>query len=79
MIILTFHSPVKNREKDLMITLIMVVLLRSLDFTVSLLQKSKEEPRLSMEQAVEDAYNLTLKPWHGWISSAAFKVIILFK
>ncbi|KAL0556195.1 hypothetical protein IC582_004705 [Cucumis melo] len=51
-------------------------LTRSLDFTVSLLQKSKEEPRLSMEQAVEDAYNLTLKPWHGWISSAAFKIAL---
>lgn len=50
---------------------------RSLDFTVSLLQKSKEEPKLRMEQAVEDAYNLTLKPWHGWISSAAYKVILL--
>ena len=30
-----------------------------------------------MEQAVEEAYSLTLKPWHGWISSAAFKVILL--
>lgn len=44
---------------------------------MSLLQKSKEEPKLRMEQAVEDAYNLTLKPWHGWISSAAYKVILL--
>ncbi|XP_022141722.1 glycolipid transfer protein 3-like [Momordica charantia] len=51
-------------------------LTRTLDFTVALLQKSKEEPRLSMEQAVEDAYNLTLKPWHGWISSAAFKIAL---
>lgn len=51
-------------------------LTRSLDFTVSLLQKSKEEPKLSLEQAVEDAYNLTLKPWHGWISSAAFKIAL---
>ena len=50
---------------------------RSLDFIVSLLQKLKEEPRMSMEQAVEEAYSLTLKPWHGWISSAAFKVILL--
>ncbi|XP_022923457.1 glycolipid transfer protein 3-like isoform X1 [Cucurbita moschata] len=51
-------------------------LTRSLDFTVALLEKSREEPRLSMEQAVEDAYNLTLKPWHGWISSAAVKIAL---
>ena len=44
---------------------------------MALLEKSREEPRLSMEQAVEDAYNLTLKPWHGWISSAAVKVLSL--
>ncbi|KAG7032853.1 Glycolipid transfer protein 2, partial [Cucurbita argyrosperma subsp. argyrosperma] len=37
---------------------------------------TREEPRLSMEQAVEDAYNLTLKPWHGWISSAAVKIAL---
>ncbi|XP_022939674.1 glycolipid transfer protein 3-like isoform X3 [Cucurbita moschata] len=51
-------------------------LTRSLDFIVSLLQKLKEEPRMSMEQAVEEAYSLTLKPWHGWISSAAFKIAL---
>ncbi|XP_022993925.1 glycolipid transfer protein 3-like isoform X1 [Cucurbita maxima] len=51
-------------------------LTRSLDFIVSLLHKLKEEPRMSMEQAVEEAYSLTLKPWHGWISSAAFKIAL---
>nr|XP_027093153.1 glycolipid transfer protein 3-like isoform X4 [Coffea arabica] len=29
-----------------------------------------------MEQAVDEAYNITLKPWHGWISSAAYKVAL---
>ncbi|KAK6131506.1 hypothetical protein DH2020_034746 [Rehmannia glutinosa] len=30
----------------------------------------------NMEQAVEESYNITLKPWHGWISSAAYKVAL---
>ncbi|OIT15100.1 glycolipid transfer protein 3 [Nicotiana attenuata] len=29
-----------------------------------------------MEQAVQESYTNTLKPWHGWISSAAFKVAL---
>jgi hypothetical protein len=29
-----------------------------------------------MEKLVEESYNITLKPWHGWISSAAYKVLI---
>lgn len=29
-----------------------------------------------MEKVVEESYSVTLKPWHGWISSAAFRVII---
>ncbi|XP_062099231.1 glycolipid transfer protein 3-like [Humulus lupulus] len=53
-------------------------LTRSLDFTVELLQNysasgSDDE---NMNQIVEDAYNITLKPWHGWISSTAVKVAL---
>ncbi|KAJ8762825.1 hypothetical protein K2173_022954 [Erythroxylum novogranatense] len=51
-----------------------VWLTRSLDFTVALLERMVKDPVQSMEQAVEEAYNMTLKPWHGWISSAAFRV-----
>uniref|UniRef100_M1CB91 Glycolipid transfer protein domain-containing protein n=2 Tax=Solanum tuberosum TaxID=4113 RepID=M1CB91_SOLTU len=29
-----------------------------------------------MEQAVQESYTNTLKPWHGWISSAVFKVVL---
>jgi len=53
-----------------------VWLTRSMDFTLALLQKLAREPEQSMEQAVEESYNITLKPWHGWISSAAFKVAL---
>lgn len=53
-----------------------VSLSRSMDFTVALLQNLARDPEQSMEEAVEESYNLTLKPWHGWISKAALKVII---
>lgn len=46
-----------------------------MDFTVTLLQSLTKDPGKNMEQAVEESYNITLKPWHGWISAAAFKVI----
>ena len=45
-----------------------------MDFMVALLQRLVKDPGKHMEQAVEESYNSTLKPWHGWISSAAFKV-----
>ncbi|KAK4756190.1 hypothetical protein SAY87_006317 [Trapa incisa] len=52
----------------------LVWLTRSMDFTVALLRRLAVDPGLSMEEVVEDAYSTTLKPWHGWISSAAFRV-----
>ncbi|KAL8141337.1 hypothetical protein V2J09_007358 [Rumex salicifolius] len=51
-------------------------LTRSLDMTVALLERLATNPNQSMEHAVEQSYNHTLRPWHGWISSAAFKVAI---
>jgi hypothetical protein len=46
-----------------------------MDFTVALLQRLGEgSDQLSLAQHVEAAYVVTLKPWHGWISSAAYKV-----
>ncbi|PON99672.1 Glycolipid transfer protein domain containing protein [Trema orientale] len=54
-----------------------VWLTRSLDFVVALLQKLAKDPgQMSMEQAVEEAYTITLKPWHRWISSAAYRVAL---
>ncbi|XP_027090732.1 glycolipid transfer protein 3-like [Coffea arabica] len=53
-----------------------VWLTRSLDFTVTLLQLLVEDFGRDMEQVVDEAYNITLKPWHGWISSAAYKVAL---
>ncbi|XP_022850209.1 glycolipid transfer protein 3-like [Olea europaea var. sylvestris] len=53
-----------------------VWLTRSLDFSVTLLKLLVEDFERDMEQAVEKSYNNTLKPWHGWISSAAYKVAL---
>ncbi|CAA2964809.1 glycolipid transfer 3-like [Olea europaea subsp. europaea] len=53
-----------------------VWLTRSLDFSVTSLKLLVEDFERDMEQAVEESYNNTLKPWHGWISSAAYKVAL---
>lgn len=53
-----------------------VWLTRSLDFTVTLLQLLLKDSELKMEHAVEEAYIITLKPWHGWITSTAYKVAL---
>ncbi|KAJ7965417.1 Glycolipid transfer protein [Quillaja saponaria] len=53
-----------------------VWLTRSVGFATTLLQKLVTDPGQNMEQAVEECYNITLKPWHGWISSAASKVAL---
>ncbi|KAF2584785.1 hypothetical protein F2Q70_00036846 [Brassica cretica] len=51
-------------------------LTRAMDFTLALLQRLVKDMSQNMEQAVEESYNLTIKPWHGWISCAAFKVAL---
>lgn len=48
---------------------------RAMDFTLALLQRLVKDMSQNMEQAVEESYDLTIKPWHGWISCAAFKVL----
>ncbi|KAJ0951716.1 putative glycolipid transfer protein [Helianthus annuus] len=49
-------------------------LTRSLDFTVNLMTLIEQDSVVNMEEAVEEAYESTLKPWHGWISSTAYRV-----
>ncbi|XP_039000426.1 glycolipid transfer protein 3-like [Hibiscus syriacus] len=51
-------------------------LTRSIDFMVVLLQRLVKDPWQEMERAVEESYNVTLKQWHGWVSTAAFKVAL---
>ncbi|KAK8473186.1 hypothetical protein PHAVU_001G072800 [Phaseolus vulgaris] len=65
-----------NARKGSSCSKAMVWLTRTLDFTSSLLQALAKDPEKRMEQVVEEAYEVTLKPWHGWISSAAFRVAL---
>lgn len=51
-------------------------LTRSLDFSSALLETLENDPKKNMEQIVQEAYDATLSPWHGWISSAAFRVAV---
>ncbi|CAO2164718.1 unnamed protein product [Urochloa humidicola] len=49
---------------------------RSINFSKCLLERLLKAPELSLSDIVEEAYAKTLKPWHGWISSAAYKVAV---
>ncbi|KAL5222143.1 hypothetical protein ABZP36_026856 [Zizania latifolia] len=50
-------------------------LARSINFSQHLLERLlNTSDQLSLEEIVEEAYAATLKPWHGWISSAAYRV-----
>lgn len=48
---------------------------RSVEFGLDVMERLMKDKGLSVEEAVEEAYCSKLKPWHGWISSAAYKVI----
>lgn len=45
-----------------------------MDFTAGLLRMLSKEVSSKMEELIEECYLTTLKPHHGWIASAAFKV-----
>ncbi|KAI7750642.1 hypothetical protein M8C21_012688 [Ambrosia artemisiifolia] len=51
-------------------------LTRSLDFTVNLMELMEKDTEVDMLHAVEEAYESTLKPWHRWISSTAYRVAL---
>lgn len=51
-------------------------LTRSIVFSLTLFQRLDKNPELKLEQAVEETYSEVLKPWHGWISSAAYKIAL---
>ncbi|XP_021641206.2 glycolipid transfer protein 3 isoform X2 [Hevea brasiliensis] len=70
------ESDEANARKGASCSKAFVWLTRSLDFTVALLQRLVKDPDQEMEEAVKDSYNITLKPWHGWISSAAYRVAL---
>ncbi|CAN6235068.1 unnamed protein product, partial [Urochloa humidicola] len=49
-------------------------LARSMDFSIALLQSLEDTDQQSLAQLV--SYEVSLKPWHGWISSAACKIAL---
>ncbi|KAJ1266841.1 hypothetical protein BS78_07G009800 [Paspalum vaginatum] len=49
---------------------------RSINFSKYLLERLLKAPELSLVEIVEEAYGNILRPWHGWISSAAYKVAL---
>ncbi|CAL5333040.1 unnamed protein product [Camellia sinensis] len=65
-----------NARKSTSCSRAFVWLTRALDFTVALLRLLVKDFGQSMEQAVEEAYTITLRPWHGWISATAYRVAL---
>lgn len=49
---------------------------RSMNFSLHLLESLLKNPETSLKEIVEEAYKITLKPYHGWISSAAYRVAL---
>ncbi|CAK8570686.1 unnamed protein product [Lathyrus sativus] len=51
-------------------------LTRAMDFLVALFQNLIVHKDWHMSQACTDAYNKTLKKWHGWLASSSFTVVM---
>ncbi|KAK2400077.1 glycolipid transfer protein [Trifolium repens] len=51
-------------------------LTRAMDFLVALFQNLIEHDDCPMSQVCTDAYNKTLKKWHGWLASSSFTVVM---
>uniref|UniRef100_A0A0D6R036 Glycolipid transfer protein domain-containing protein n=1 Tax=Araucaria cunninghamii TaxID=56994 RepID=A0A0D6R036_ARACU len=49
-------------------------LTRAMDFMVELFRNLLEHQEWTMTEACTNAYNKTLKKWHGWIASTSFTV-----
>ncbi|KAA8538311.1 hypothetical protein F0562_027866 [Nyssa sinensis] len=65
-----------NARKGTSCSRAIVWLTRTMDFTVAMLQLLVKDVGQSIEQVVEESYTITLKPWQGWISSAAYRVAL---
>ncbi|CAK8570278.1 unnamed protein product [Lathyrus sativus] len=74
--ILKLEATEGNARKGSSCSKAFVWLTRALDFTSSLLEILSKDPEKKMDKAVEESYNVTLKPWHGWIASTASRVAL---
>ncbi|XP_021846445.2 glycolipid transfer protein 3 [Spinacia oleracea] len=74
--ILNKEAVERNAKKGNSCSKALLWLTRSLDLMAALLQHVAIEPRANIEQIVGNSYEMTLKPWHGWISATAYKVAL---
>ncbi|KAI3921797.1 hypothetical protein MKX01_005486 [Papaver californicum] len=75
--ILKKEAAERSARKVSSCTRALIWLTRSLDFAVALLDKLvKDQGGQGIKQVVEESYNSSLRPWHGWISSAAYRVAL---
>ncbi|XP_058728518.1 glycolipid transfer protein 3-like [Vicia villosa] len=74
--ILKLEATEGNARKGSSCSKAFVWLTRALDFTSSLLEILSKDPEKKMNKAVEESYDVTLKPWHGWIASTASRVAL---
>ena len=52
---------------------------RFLEFAANLLEGLAAEPRTApLKEVAHGAYATTLKPYHGWLASSAFAVVLQF-
>ncbi|KAF3789468.1 Glycolipid transfer protein 3 [Nymphaea thermarum] len=65
-----------SARKPLSCTRAVLWLTRSMDFVMSFLSKFVADADRDLVQIIEESYSATLQPWHGWISSAAYKVAL---
>ena len=49
---------------------------RFLDFTVRILERLARDPELELGAAAAAAYDATLRPYHGYLTSALFSVVL---
>ncbi|XP_031504596.1 glycolipid transfer protein 3-like [Nymphaea colorata] len=65
-----------SARKPLSCTRAVLWLTRSMDFVMIFLSKFVADADRDLVQIIEESYSATLQPWHGWISSAAYKVAL---
>jgi hypothetical protein len=51
---------------------------RFLEFVIELLREITDDSEKELRDAAVSAYERTLKPFHGWVSAAAFSVVLKF-
>lgn len=75
LIVIKVHFNIYQRYQYFDFSSFLFIFDRSLDFSVAILEALQKDTEQSLNQIIEEVYKTTLAPWHGWIASAAYKVI----